>query len=678
MSGPRFPVARAAARIGALAAAALGTLEALAGVALEVRLKGMYLGGDANPWEVLSRLVDVTVVPKACLLHALLGFTGLGLVGAALDVAGRARWRGSSSSSPMELAVAAFVGLVVGGVLEYGAIRRGWPGALWPPSSVGGVDAIAALPIVGVAWLAARAGRGVAERCAARIGCLRVARRLERGAWAVLVGSSVAALALALTVRPRGEATGGVVAPATKRSPDVVLVVLDTARADRFSTFGAVRPTSPRLTELARRGLLFTQAMSTAPWTLPSHGSLFTGELPHRHGADWGHMALRPEMRTLAESFAVAGYRTAAFTNNPWIGPVAGLDRGFAELFPMWRGHGGTWDRLLAVRAARRLSGRDPDEGAADTVAAITRWLDTAGAQPFFLFVNLMELHDPNWPQRGADRYLPSDTSRARLRGLNQNPYRWFAQRVTMGDADFALLRDLYDAQVSYLDGQLDALIALLEARRGAANLVIAVVGDHGENLGDHQLLSHVFSLHQSVVHVPFVLVAPGRVPPGAVVSEPVSLVDVAPTLEALAGVGAAGAPGRRGQSLIANPPEQRAERVLVAEHPPPGPILDILLANDPRLDLGRFDRSWAAAREGGWKLIVDGLGSTLLYDLASDPAELRDVANEHPEVVARLAAALTEPLAHLAPTRARALEAGGGAPLDAATRERLHALGYM
>ncbi len=669
-----------AARVGALAFAVCGTVEALVGVAFEVRLKAMYLGSDADPWEVLTRLVDVTVIPKALVLHAVSGAIALGLVGAVLDRVAGARVGYTPAASPVARACAALVGMGVALVIEYAVIRRGWPGALWPPSTVGVSDLFAVVPILGLASLAAAAARRLTDRVTGRPGGRRLCRWIERGAWSTLAFTGALALGLAAAARPqhaaaareRGEG------PLPTRPPDVVLLVLDTARADRFSTFGAVRVTSPRLSELAARGTLYSQAMSTAPWTLPSHGTLFTGELPHRHGADWGPMALRPEMRTLAESFAASGYRTAAFTNNPWIGPVAGLDRGFAEVFPMWRSHGGTWDRLLAVRIARRVSGLDPDEGAEATVAAVARWLDTAGAQPFFLFVNLMELHDPNWPQRGADRYLPAGTSRSRLHGLNQNPYRWFARRVTMVDADFALLRDLYDAQVTYLDGKLSELVAALEARRGAANLVLAVVGDHGENLGDHGLLSHVFSLHQSLVHVPLLLVAPGRVPAGAVVTEPVSLVDVAPTLEGLAGIGAAGAEGRRGRSLMTSPPEARTDRVLVAEHPPPGPILDILLANDPHLDLTRFDRSWAAAREGNLKLVVDGPGSAALFDLASDPDEMRDVASEHPEAVARLSAALAEPLAHLPPTRARVAEAPGAAPLDAATRERLHALGYM
>lgn len=681
-----LPVARAAARLGALTLAWLGTLEALAGVALEVKLKGMYLGPGAEWSQVLTRLVDVTVIWKSAAAHAALGALAglaLGALADGLDrLVSRSHPRARRAVGPRAFGLLAGAG--VAAVTEYALVRRGLTGALWPLDTIGAADLVALVPLVGCAWLAARgAERGAAAIAGSRAG----ARTLpwgERAGWVGLASACAVAFAVSAVGKPSAAANGTAASgtPAAARPPDVVLLVLDTARADRFSTFGAARPTSPNLTALAERGTRYTQAMSTAPWTLPSHGTLFTGELPHRHGADWGWMQLRPEMRTLAETFRDAGYRTAAFTNNPWIGPVAGLDRGFDELHPMWRRHGGTWDRLLLVRAARRATGADPDEGAADTIAELDRWLANAeagagAARPVFLFVNLMELHDPNWPERGSARWLPPGTTRSRLRGLNQNPYKWFARRAPMNEADFALLGDLYDAQVSYLDECLAELVQLLDARRGLANVVLAIVGDHGENLGDHGLLSHVFSLHQSLVHVPLLLVAPGRVPAGRTVDEPVSLVDVAPTLEGIAGVGAAGAPGRRGRNLLSEPPAARAERVLVAEHPPPGPILDILRSNDASLDLAPFDRSWLAAREGDWKLIVNGDGAAMLFDLAADPGETRDVSTERPEVVARLRDALAEPLGRIPASRAAAAAPGGPA-LDPETIARLHALGYM
>jgi arylsulfatase A-like enzyme len=181
-------------------------------------------------------------------------------------------------------------------------------------------------------------------------------------------------------------------APATR--PNVVLVVVDTLRQDRLSCCGHPRRMTPHLDRLAAGGVLYAEATTVAPWTLPSHGSLLTGLLPSAHGSHWEHYSLNPSTPTLAELLRARGYRTFARCANPWLSPGNGYDRGFEKY-------------ELAVAWRRQIEATG-DKGASATVERVFTWLDDpAGAgEPFFVFLNLMEPHLPYIPPPHYEEYF--------------------------------------------------------------------------------------------------------------------------------------------------------------------------------------------------------------------------------------------------------------------------------
>ncbi|MFZ5477455.1 MAG: sulfatase [Myxococcota bacterium] len=402
--------------------------------------------------------------------------------------------------------------------------------------------------------------------------------------------------------------------------PDVLLVVLDTLRADAVSSYGNARPTTPQLDALAAAGVRFADATAPAPWTWPSHASLFTGLMPWEHGAQAasasGEVQLKgtpyamtpmdPAVPTLAERLTSAGYRTVAVVGNPFLAPELGLVRGFGEV------RNDTRDTAVVAAALEAMRERD---------------------DPLFLFVNLVTTHGPHlatpapWararleelaPERAQAWSLPYLTvsppglqlaARAGSRGLTAS------QRYALGELEIPpdglrLLRDLYDGEALLADFLLHTLVTAWEARGGD---VVAVTSDHGEYFGEHHQLSHGRTLYREVLAVPLVIAAPGRLPAGAVVEEPVQLQDLYPTLLELAGLSPP--PLAHAYSLV--PVAGGATR--------PGRVL--AAATPSRFwaeEGGAWSRSFRLCREGADVEIVDDLGAVERFDLATDPGMTR------------------------------------------------------
>jgi arylsulfatase A-like enzyme len=289
--------------------------------------------------------------------------------------------------------------------------------------------------------------------------------------------------------------------PAPVRHPDVLLVSIDTLRADH-----ATPALMPSLTALAARGLRFTAARTVAPLTLPAHTSLMTGLYPPRHGVRLnGVRGISPAVRTLAQAFKDAGYDTAAFVGAFVLDRRFGLSQGFAE-----------YDDRIArpASATERLEAERRGGDVADRALAWLRQQPPASERPVFLWVHFYDPHAP---------YVPPAAARARAGG------------------------DAYSGEVSYADEQLGRVIAAFESA-GRHDLVVAVVGDHGESLGEHGEPGHGMLLYEGALRIPVVLA--GRGISRGERAEPVSLVDVAPTVLARAGVGAL--PDIDGRDLLA------------------------------------------------------------------------------------------------------------------------------
>jgi len=419
--------------------------------------------------------------------------------------------------------------------------------------------------------------------------------------------------------------------------PSLVLVTIDTLRADHVSAYGYARPTTPHLDALAAEGARFARAYAVSSTTLPSHATLFSSRYPDEHGVGKNGLTLPADVPLLAERLRAHGYETAAFVSSFVVERRFGLARGFDHYDDDFRGAEHTSD-------IRRWEGHTLDapydRRAAETTERALAWLAARdGDRPYFLWVHYFDPHspyDPPEPHRGAFLETRDPASPRRV-------------------------IDLYDGDVHYADAWLGRLVA---GTAGDRPLTI-VTSDHGEGLWDHGWLEHGVFLYEELVRVPWVVHWPGEIPAGHVVEGLAAHVDLVPTLAGLLGLPLVAEPRGRDLSDVlhgaARIPADRAVH-LQRRHYDPMRRGHLRVAGEKH-----------AVRVGDWKLILSPaeLGYEL-FDLARDPGELHNRAGLHPERVRDLHAQLDRWQEGQTVRRA---EAEGP---DADARARLRALGYV
>lgn len=419
--------------------------------------------------------------------------------------------------------------------------------------------------------------------------------------------------------------------------PPVVLISLDTTRADRLGCYGASRKTSPNLDRLASEAIVYTRGVSTSSWTLPAHASLFTGKLTTSHGAhydpagpldlagvieapaEWRAYRARPlpeSERTLAEILRDAGYATAGFVAGPWLKRPFGLAQGFE-----------TWDDSGIETANGRL--------AASVTDAALAWVDAAGGRPRFLFVNYFDPHGPYLaPEPFGHAFLPAGAP--------------LAEGVPEGEE----LRARYDAEILFMDHHLGRLLDDLRRRGLYDPALIVVTADHGELLGEHGRIGHGQSLTEPELRIPLLVKRPrGEAAPGRS-DVPIQLIDVLPLI--LDRLGLETPPGVQG-----GVPPSVGHPIVAEVYPLP--------------ELSP-DGHWRAVYEGPRKLLWNSLGRHAVFDLARDPAESHNLVEAERAAFERTAALLGRYLDSLP----RPGDAGPARALDAQTRESLRSLGYV
>lgn len=428
---------------------------------------------------------------------------------------------------------------------------------------------------------------------------------------------------------------------------NLLLVTLDTTRADALGCYGGPGWSSPRLDALAAEGVRFTSARTTSPVTLPSHATILTGRRPFEHGVrDNATFRLPERAVTLAERLSDAGYATAAV-----VGAfVLHSDFGLAQGFDVYSD---------APRLALEIDHVEDQRTAGEVVdAALELFEQGALPSPWFLWVHLFDPHAPLTP---AEPFLSQALANA-----------------PPGATALERQRRLYQAEVAYADHELGRLLDQLAARRPGEEPLVMVVSDHGEALGDHGEPAHGLQVFDSTMRVPLIVQHP-RLATGRVVERSVSTADLAPTLLGLLGLAAHGTSGRDLGPLLA--PDAAPAVSSAAAHEP-------LDAEATYLETchSLYSYGWSPlfALVAGDLKVIDG-PRPAVYDLAADPGELRNLAAERPEALERARAAfralapLTEPgeRIELEEQDARALErlgytAGAGDPDGARTSDPL------
>jgi len=404
--------------------------------------------------------------------------------------------------------------------------------------------------------------------------------------------------------------------------PNVLVIVLDGARADHLSCYGYERETTPFLDQVARDGVRCTQMFTTAPATLAAHAALLTGVHAASHGATEEHPFLAPRLPGMAEQLATAGYRTAAFCTSPWVSPETGCGRGFDAFFTQ-RYHNRLATRAVSYgrRASDRLLRRS-DAGARRSNHAVKRWL-TASDEPFFALVHYDEARLPFRLPPPYDRlFIPKGIPAARVRAANQDPLRSLVRQSRLTDDDRAMLAALYDGALRYLDNRVREIAELLQARGRWDDTLCIVTADHGTRLGEHGLLGHKFFLDDGVLRVPLLLRCPARIPAGFVVDELAQTTDVLPTVLDTVGLREA-AEALPGRALIRDGRATPGPAFTIAERFRPD--LAWLQKCFPDFDPRTLDVRAKAIRTRREKFVWRSDEANELYDLVADPGETRN-----------------------------------------------------
>jgi len=318
-------------------------------------------------------------------------------------------------------------------------------------------------------------------------------------------------------------------------APNVLLIVVDTLRADHMSIYGYARQTSPFMARLASGGVLFQNAMAASSWTLPSHATMLTGLYPHQHHATTDASYVRYSLPTVGDAFEQAGYRTAAFSaNTPLFGRRVGFGRGFIHFEDDFQCGASSLDRTYWGDNVRRLLyrlGIDRDvlgrRRAVDINQHALRWMDS-DPRPFFVVLNYFDTHDP---------YLPPEPFRhlyTKVKNAGWYSSRSWVKAISPQEQQEAI--DTYDGAINYVDDELSKLIAALKQRGLDRNTVVVITSDHGESFNEHGFMDHGNALYRELIRVPLIVWAPGRVPAGRQVNTPVSLAEMPATLLDLAG----------------------------------------------------------------------------------------------------------------------------------------------
>jgi arylsulfatase A-like enzyme len=475
-----------------------------------------------------------------------------------------------------------------------------------------------------------------------------------------------ASIALALLALPplafywpwlwRAHEQGGAAATARAGAPDVILIVLDTARADRMSLYGHDRPTTPALERFASEATVYDRAQSQGIWTLPGHASLFTGLYPSEHKADWlkrgmNCRELTRDAVTLAERFDLAGYRTACIAANKAIfGRDFGLTQGFEVA---WAEVGSTAQLsipFLTSQAVHSFFGRHARErigaieqnefaSAREVNRLALAWLDsTSRGAPRFLVLNYMEAHGQlRRPPCAAPRFGEGRAfSESDVDGVEAA----LADRADPDPADLARVRDWYDSQLACLDLHVGELLDALRERGLLERAIVVVTSDHGHMLGEHRAFKHQAEVWQGLAWVPLIVKLPGK-RDGGRCAEPVETADLAFALPRWAGLGELDwIPAWAGSASMLPPPIAADGEARDSTCPLPGRFHAAVSEAARMGELAekypwRFDRSHVAFVEGSLKLVVDSTGSRWASDLGRGP--LDEPREPTPEESARI-----------------------------------------
>lgn len=405
-----------------------------------------------------------------------------------------------------------------------------------------------------------------------------------------------------------------------KELKGIVLISVDTLRADHLGCYGYSRPTSPFIDQLAANGVLFEQAISSSSWTLPSHATMLTGLYPSTHRAVDASSTITPSAVTAAELLRKEGFATGAVVTSWFVSANYGFNRGFDWFQDL--------DKTTYEKAGKTVD-------APEVVALAEEWLESNAGERFFLFLHLYDTHytyipPPPYQELFATDYKGPRRKYRSYKFYKKNPLR--AERI-------AYEMSQYDGEIRFVDDQLRRFHRILERLDLLENTLVVVTSDHGEEFGERGSWGHGHTLFEEQVRVPLIFSGAG-VAGARSIAQQVGHVDLLPTILAMAGISPP--EGLHGRSLA--PLLRGVDAKSTLSGNPGRPVLT---------KTSRFHTNQVALRHQGWKLILDlAKGQEMLFELSEDPGEQVDLSADRPETLSRLRSETVSALGALIPDR--------------------------
>jgi arylsulfatase A-like enzyme len=519
--------------------------------------------------------------------------------------------------------------------------RRIWSGTLF---AIGffcflAIPDLVKLLLPGVAhWLA---------WCIAFAGAFQIARAVNRHVHTRLAPWMIAVPALlALCVLSYGrvrEFAQLSTIPKPTKSPNVLVIIVDTLRADHLSPYGYTRDTSPYVNQLAQQGVLFENAISPSSWTLPSHASMLTGLYPHDTKVESDKDILSGNLPNLGDAMMQRGYRTAAFSANYYLFSRA---HGFINGFSHFEGYEQTIGGILQeVPLSQFILGKlsqyttgTPDAyfGLKNAASAqqvnedAASWMKR-GDRPFFVVLNYFDVHEPVLPP-APYLHMYSKNADARNQSIFfQESCSWAEVEASCG-SDQPQFLDTYDGSIRYVDDSIKGLLSELKELQLLDNTIVVITSDHGQEFGDHGIYGHGKSLYRQVIQVPLIIWKPGLVPASVRVPTPISTTEISATILDLA------APG--GNQAAKQPLPGRSLTALWKSSLPvsdwPAPISELARLHWFTREAPNYNAPVQSIVTPQWQYIRQE-GKDLLFDWKADPDEMHDVCATQPAVCTTL-----------------------------------------
>jgi len=480
-------------------------------------------------------------------------------------------------------------------------------------------------------WQGVRYGRAVRQgkKMSREKRSFRLPLRTRRLAWIYLF--VLVPLAVAWIDEPAEDR-------AANGRPNILLISIDTLRADHLGCYGYTRDTSPTIDRLAEEGLVFERAISQSSWTLPSHVSMLTGFYPIEHGCNVVQgITLSNKVTTIAEHLLEAGYHTIAVTSSHFVSPIYNLDQGFED----FNYNQSTADKLIKVATAR---------------------IDPQAERPFFMFLHLFDPHDPYTPPEEFRRKFVQEHELKSVDGFVDRAIAKYKQ-LTHGSREMDILERLYDAEINFTDDQLGFLFQRLWRAKLLNDTIVIVTADHGESFGENNEIGHGSALYSQQIHVPLIIRFPPRIPGG---SRSTRLVEastqILPTVLDLAGLPIP--PGQYRLSVMADDQTWSAEDDRA--------FSETAMPGVPQYSFQNPE----------WKTIVplveDSLSAkhALLFAPQEDWGDRNNLAPKHPDVVRQFLSERLDPYLELEKTNRQ--PGGAKVRLSPADIEKLRSLGYI